>query len=137
MRQGSGRCRAGRLPADRGPTDRGGGGIELAIVLPLLLVCVFTVAHLSTYYLAQQAALSIAQVAVEGQRGWSAEPGAGLRRAGRFLDRLPGVLEDPEIVVTGDGERITATVTGTAVGVLPWFTHRVTRTATGPVERVP
>lgn len=116
--------------------DRGGGPIELAVILPLLLLCVFGVVHLSTYYLARQAALSIAQIAVEGERGFLAEPGAGERRAEQFAQGLPGVLQEPEIVVTTDGEQVTATVTGTALGVIPWLRHTVTQTASGPVERV-
>lgn len=119
-----------------GQGDRGGGPIELAVILPLLLLCVFGVVHLSTYYLAQQAALSIAQIAVEGERGFLAEPGAGERRAEQFAQRLPGVLQEPEIEVTNDGGQVTVTVTGTALGVIPWLQHSVTQTASGPVERV-
>lgn len=115
--------------------DRGGGGIEMAIILPLLLVCVFGVAHLGMYYLARQAALSVAQVAVEGERAWQAEPGAGFARAQRFHDRLPYVLRDPDILVSNDGEHVVATVRGKPIGVLPGITVIVTQTASGPVER--
>ena len=116
--------------------DRGGGPVEMAIVLPLVLVCVFLTAHLCLVYLARQAALSVAQVAVAGERAWGASEGAGAERAQRFLDRLPGVLDNVEIEVTNDGEQVTATVTGTATSIVPWFTHTVTQTASGPVERV-
>jgi hypothetical protein len=117
--------------------DRGGGGVEMAIILPLLLTLVFGVAHLGMYYLARQAALSVAQVAVEGERGYLADPGAGLLRAQQFHARLPGVLGDPDIQVTNDGEHVTATVTGDPISVIPWFTPvTVTQTASAPVERV-
>ena len=125
--------------------DRGGGGIEMAIVLPLMLVCVFAIAHMSMYYLARQAAMSIAQVAVEGQRGWGAGPGAGQERADRLVTQLPRVLRDPRVRLTCDGvpltgtcqgEHLTATVTGTAVSVIPGLRHQVSQTATGAVERV-
>lgn len=115
--------------------DRGGGGIEMAIILPLLLLCVFGVAHLGMYYLARQAALSVAQVAVEGERAWQAEPGAGFARAQRFHDQLPHVLRDPDIQVGNDGEHVVATVVGKPISVLPWITVTVTQTASGPVER--
>lgn len=108
----------------------------MAIILPLMLVCVFAVAHLGMYYLARQAALSVAQVAVEGERGWLAEPGAGQQRAQDFHDRLPPVLGDPGIQVTNDGTHVTATVSGAATSVIPWFTHTVTQTASAPVERI-
>jgi hypothetical protein len=116
--------------------DRGGGGIEMAIIMPLMLVCVFAVAHLGMYYLARQAALSVAQVAVEGERGWLAEPGAGYQRATQFHDGLPGVLENPNIQVSNDGAHVTATVTGNPISVIPWLTTSVTQTASAPVERV-
>ena len=116
--------------------DRGGGAIEMAIMLPLVLVCVFLTAHLGLLYLARQAALSTAQIAVEGERGWGAEPGAGERRAQRFLEQVPAVLNDPQVQVTNDGEQVTATVSGTATSIVPWFTHTVTQSASGPVEQV-
>lgn len=116
--------------------DRGGGGIEMAIILPLLLFCVFGIAHLGMYYLARQAALSVAQVAVEGERAWLAEPGAGERRAQRFMDQLPAVLSDPRLEISNDGEQVVATVTADTVSVIPWLRHEVRQTASGPVERL-
>lgn len=117
--------------------DRGGGGVEMAIILPLLLTLVFGVAHLGMYYLARQAALSVAQVAVEGERGYLADPGAGQVRAQQFHARLPGVLGNPDIQVSNDGEHVTATVTGDPISVIPWLTPvSVTQTASAPVERV-
>jgi hypothetical protein len=129
----------------RAGRDGGAGGVEMAVVLPLLLVCVLAVAHMSLYYLARQAALSTAQVAVAGQRGWDSAPGAGAARAERFAARLPGVLRDPRIILECDGEplagacdgrQVSATVSGTAHSVIPWLRHPVSQTATGPVERV-
>jgi hypothetical protein len=119
-----------------GPADRGGGGIEMAIIFPLLLSLVFGVSHLSLHYLAQQAALSVAQVAVEGERSWLAEPGAGRQRAEQFHARLPGVLQDVRIQVSNDGQHVTATVTGEPIQVIPWWTTSVSQTASGPVERL-
>lgn len=127
---------AGSRPGARYLDDRGGGPVEMAIVFPLLLVLVFLTAHLGLVYLARQAALSTAQIAVEGERGFGAEPGAGEQRAQRFLDQVPGVLDDPQVEVVNDGEQVTATVTGTATSIVPWFTHTVTQSASGPVERV-
>jgi hypothetical protein len=116
--------------------DRGGGAIEMAIMLPVVLGCVFLTAHLGMFYLARQAALSTAQIAVEGERGFGAEPGAGQERADRFLAQAPGVLLDPRLEVVNDGEHVTVTVTGQALSIVPWFHHTVTQTASGPVERI-
>jgi hypothetical protein len=116
--------------------DRGGGAIEMAIMLPLLLVCVFLTAHLCMLFLARQAALSTAQIAVEGERGYGADPGAGKSRAERFIEQLPPVLGGPTVQVSNDGVQVTATVTGTATSIVPWFEHTVTQTASGPVERI-
>lgn len=118
--------------------DRGGGAIEMAIMLPVVLGCVFLTAHLCLLYLANQAAMSIAQVAVEGERGWQAEPGAGTERAERFREQLPTLLTDVtiDVQVVSDGQQVTATVTGDAISIVPWFTHTVSQTVSGPVERV-
>jgi hypothetical protein len=117
-------------------TDRGGGGIEMAIILPLVLTSVFAISHMAMYHLARQAALSVAQVAVEGERGWLAEPGAGYDRAWNFHDKLPPVLQDPDVQITNDGQHVTAIVTGNPIAVIPWFPYTVTQTASAPVERV-
>lgn len=122
-----------RWPVTR---DRGGGPIEMAIVLPLLLTLVFMVAHLGLFFLGRQAALSTAQVAVDGERAWGAEPGAGLRRANGFLDRAPDWLDDPLVTVANDGQKVTATVTGTTPTIIPGLSLTVSQTAVGPVERV-
>lgn len=105
-------------------------------MLPVVLGCVFLTAHLGMYYLARQAALSTAQIAVEGERGYGAEPGAGRQRAQNFLERAPNVLVSPEFDIVDDGEHVTVTVTGQALSIVPWFSHTVTQTASGPVERV-
>lgn len=118
--------------------DRGGGPIEMAIMLPLLLLSVFLTAHLCVVYLANQAAQSAAQLAVAGERAWGAEPGAGEDRADNFLAQLGGFLDNPQVTVavSDDGEQVTATVTGNATAIVPWYAQSVSRTATGPVERV-
>jgi hypothetical protein len=127
------RCNPGRL---RRRVDRGGGGIEMAIILPLVLTSVFAISHMAMYHLARQAALSVAQVAVEGERSWLAEADAGYDRGWDFYGNLPPVLDDPTIQVTNDGEHVTATVTGSPIAVIPWFPYTVTQTASAPVERV-
>jgi Flp pilus assembly protein TadG len=117
--------------------DRGGGAIEAALVLPLLLIMVFGVVHVAMHHLARQAALSAAQVAVAAEQGWGAVDGAGAQRAAQYLDRIPPVLREVESIdVTSDGVTVAATVTGTSISVIPWYTQRVSQTAHGPVERV-
>lgn len=117
--------------------DRGGGAIETALVLPLLLMMVFGVVHVAMYHLARQAALSAAQVAVSTERGWGAVEGTGPQRAEDYLAGIPPVLRDVEPVeVTRDGDAVEATVTGASISVLPWYTHTVSQTARGPLERV-
>lgn len=117
--------------------DRGGGPIEAALVLPLLLLLVFGVVHIAMYHLARQAALSAAQVAVTTQQGWGAAPGTGAQRAEQYLARIPPVLRGPVTIdVHDDGAAVQATVTGTAISVIPWHRHQITQTARGPVERV-
>jgi hypothetical protein len=116
--------------------DRGGGPIETALVMPLLLIFVFGVVHIAMYHLARQAALSAAQVAVVAQQGWGASDDVGQQRGGRYLDQIPQVLRDWRVEVTDDGEFVEVTVTGESISVIPWYTHTVSQTARGPVERV-
>ncbi len=125
------------MPTRAHAPDRGGGAIETAMVLPLLLIMVFGVVHVAMYHLARQAALSAAQVAVAAERGWGATEGTGPQRAEGYLAGIPPVLRDVEPVeVTRNGNVVEATVTGASISVLPWHTHTVSQTARGPLERV-
>jgi len=105
-------------------------------VLPLLLTLVFTLAHLGLFFLGRQAALSTAQIAVDGERAYGAPAGSGLVRAERFLANAPAWLNDVEIIVDNDGEMVTATVTGTTPEIIPGLRMTVQQTAVGPVERI-
>ncbi|MEV0732885.1 TadE/TadG family type IV pilus assembly protein [Polymorphospora sp. NPDC050346] len=122
--------------------DRGASPIELAILVPAILVLLFASIQVAAIFLARSAALAAAQQAVTAQRMLDAEPGAGQERAAQFLAQPSGewlvdaVIEPPVITYDdGDPAGVEFTVRGRALSLVPWLDLTVVETAHGTVER--
>ncbi len=118
--------------------ERGANPVELAVVMPVVLVLLFGSVQLAAVFVARSTALHAAQSGVNAQRVLEAPPGAGEARARRFLraagDWLIGWDErGPRCVTTAT--EVTCTVTGRSLSVVPWVSFRVQQTAHGTVER--
>jgi hypothetical protein len=120
----------------RAGPDRGSAAIELAILLPVILLAFFSSIQVALLFLARHEALGAAQEAVTAQRAYHAAPDAGRLRARDFLTTSGRWLVGGQVMVTSNGQRVTATVTGTAVGLIPGFKLTVTQHADGQVERI-
>ncbi|MCW3813591.1 pilus assembly protein [Micromonospora sp. DR5-3] len=125
-----------RLAADG--TDRGANPVELAVVMPAILVLLFGSIQVAAWFVARSTALHAAQSGVNAQRVLEAPAGAGEARAARFLrtagDWLVGWDETGPTCVTGATE-VTCTVTGRSLSVVPGVSFPVRQTAHGTVER--
>lgn len=133
--------RAVRTARYRGPTgtrDRGANPVELAIVLPAVLVLLFSSVQAAAWFVARASARNAAQEAVTAQRAYQAPPGAGERRAREFLDRagdwLAGWRSTPPRCTTSATE-VSCTVRGQSLSVIPGVRWDVRETAHGTVER--
>ena len=118
---------------------RGEEGIattEAVLVTPVLLLLVMTVFQFGLWYHAQHVATAAAE---EGARTARAEQGtasAGRARAESFLDQAGRtIVQDRTVAATRTADRVTVTVHGTAVAVIPGLHLSVDATATSPVER--
>lgn len=113
--------------------------MELAVLMPAILVLLLSSIQAAAWFLARSTALNAAQEAVSAQRVYQAEPGVGEERALDFLDRAGDWLVGWEVAVSvpdPDGTRVSATVTGTPLRVVPLISLPAIReTASGPVER--
>lgn len=118
-----------------GGTDRGANPVELAVVMPAVLVLLFASVQVAAWFVARSTALNAAQSGVNAQRVLEAPPGAGEARAGRFLGAAGGWLVDANSsCVDGDVE-VTCTVTGRSLSVVPGVSFSVRQTAHGTAER--
>ncbi|MFI6331512.1 TadE family protein [Micromonospora chersina] len=138
-RRGPGRIIAvlrGRLAA--GGPERGANPVELAVVMPAILVLLFASIQLAVWFVARSTALNAAQTGVNAQRALQAPPDAGRDRATTFLRAAGDWLVDwqsPGPTCTATATEVTCTVSGRSLSVIPGVRFAVSQSAHGPVER--
>lgn len=115
--------------------DRGASPVELAILLPAILLLLFASIQVAAVFLARAVALNAAQLGTTAQRAYDAPTGAGQSRARDFLARSGDWLGQPQVTVVQDGTQVTTTVQGTALSLVPGFSFEVSQRAHGTVER--
>ncbi|MGC4745177.1 TadE family protein [Micromonospora sp. DT201] len=119
--------------------ERGANPVELAVMMPLILVLLFASIQVAAVFLARSTALNAAQSGVNAQRPYQAGGGAGVDSATRFLKASGGWLvgwdkTGPTCVTTETD--VTCTVSGRSVSVVPGVDFAVQQTAHGTVERL-
>lgn len=122
--------------------DRGANPVELAILLPLILLMLIASIQAAVYFLARAVALNAAQVAVTSARTLEGDSAAvAEQKALDFIAATAGWLTpvngtDPAVVVKDEAAgEVTATVTGKALQLVPGLNLTVRQTARGPIER--
>jgi len=125
-----------RVLADR---DRGTSPIELAILLPVIVVAMFATIQVAVYFLARTEALAVAQAAVSAQRVYGAKTTAYSDAATALLtDGTDGQwLQGAKVGTpkpTTDGTGFTVTVVGNAPSLIPKFTVSISVIVHGSYE---
>ena len=128
-----------RTPA-RGPAgDRGASPVELAILVPAILVLLFASIQVAAIFLARAVALGAAQEAVNTVRVLDGPPdSAGTAAANEFVGRSGDWLTGQQVYRSSppeDETQVSFTVQGKALSILPWVDFTVRQTAHGTVER--
>ncbi|SCE66777.1 TadE-like protein [Micromonospora viridifaciens] len=139
----TGRRSPGRITVVRGRlveggAERGANPVELAVVMPAILVLLFASIQLGVWFVARSTALNAAQTGVNAERALQAPPGAGRDRATTFLRAAGDWLVDwqsPGPTCTRTATEATCTVSGRSLSVIPGVHFPVRQTAHGPVER--
>ncbi|SBT50463.1 TadE/TadG family type IV pilus assembly protein [Micromonospora auratinigra] len=139
-RDGSRTVAAVRHRLAQGGTERGANPVELAVLMPVILVLLFGSIQLAALFVARSTALNAAQSGVNAARVLDAPAGAGEARARRFLrnagDWLVGWDQrGPSCARNAAGTEVTCTVTGRSLSVVPGVSFPVRQTAHGTVER--
>ncbi|WP_030486155.1 TadE family protein [Micromonospora chokoriensis] len=123
-----------------GDRERGANPVELAVMMPLILVLLFASIQVAAVFLARSTALNAAQGGVNAQRSYQAGDGAGVASATQFLNAAGGWLvgwnTPGPSCVTVDDIHVTCTVSGRSLSVVPGVDFAVQQTAHGTVERV-
>ncbi|WP_232290190.1 TadE/TadG family type IV pilus assembly protein [Micromonospora sp. ATCC 39149] len=132
---------AARRRLTGGGAERGANPVELAVVMPAILVLLFASIQVAAWFVARATALNAAQSAVNAQRLHEAPAGAGEARAVDFLtaagDWLVGWDQPGPACVTtiADTAEVICTVSGDSLSVIPGVSFPVRQTAHGTVER--
>ncbi|MBM7491893.1 Flp pilus assembly protein TadG [Micromonospora luteifusca] len=122
-----------------GDRERGANPVELAVLMPLILVLLFASVQIAAVFLARSTALNAAQSGVNAQRPYQARNGAGVDRATRFLNAAGGWLvgwQTTRPTCAIDDTDVTCTVRGRSLSVIPGVDFAVQQTAHGTVERL-
>nr|WP_231932436.1 TadE family protein [Micromonospora rifamycinica] len=127
--------RAARRRLTAGGTDRGANPVELAVVMPAVLVLLFGSVQIATWFVARSTAMHAAQSGVNAQRVLQAPAGAGESRAKHFLGAAGDWLVGARTTCATTATEVTCTVTGKSLSVIPAVRFDVRQTAHGTVER--
>jgi len=118
--------------------DRGTSPIELAILLPVIIIAMFASIQVAMYFIARSAALAAAQEGVAVQRVLGAGKDTGQQAAKKLLDTgQAGDFLTNYTVTTAkcpSNGGIAITVSGDAPALIPYFPVHVTATAHGTCE---
>ena len=119
--------------------DRGTSPIELAILLPVIIIAMFATIQVAMYFLARTEALAAAQEAVSVQRLYGASTTDYLAGANTVLNQ--GVdgqwLQGAKVGApkpTKDGTGFTVTVVGNAPSLIPHFSVGISVIVHGTYE---
>jgi hypothetical protein len=121
----------------RAGRDRGANPVELAVMMPAILILLFASMQTAAWFLARTVATNAAQEAVSAQRAYQAPAGVGEDRAVAFLNQAGDWLVGWNVNVAGVGtDTVTATVTGEPLRIVPLIPlPGVSQSAHGTVER--
>ncbi|MFC0429923.1 TadE/TadG family type IV pilus assembly protein [Kutzneria buriramensis] len=121
----------------RAEPERGGGtSLAWVIVMPAILLVIFTGVQAGLWFYGRVLALHAAQEAVLAGRVDPVSTARAQQRAQQFLDEAAGDwITAPTVDATTDGDTVRVTVTGRSLTIVPGLNLTFSQTAAGGVER--
>ena len=117
--------------------EAGASSIASALITPVALLLVLAVPQAGAYYQASTVAQAAANAAYSASRLMEGSAAEGRQAAQQVLAQHEGSLRGAEVSISASGDRMTVTVSGTAPTFTgEWLSPSVTRSITGPVEKV-
>lgn len=128
----------GQVSAPRKRRDGGVSSIELALLAPLVILCILLVGQFAMWYQARHVAIAAAQagarVARDTQQGQAWE-GPAVTTAQTYAQQLGGsLLQATSASAIGAGNQRGVEVRGTAPSLIPGMTFTIDETSEGPTE---
>jgi len=117
--------------------ERGSASVELVVLMPLLLLILFSGVQGAVYYNARTLAMAAAQEGARAAARENATLAAGASAAAAFVTEVAGDSLTA-VTVTGSRTPVTATITvrGSSLSLVPGWTPTVEQSASLPVERI-
>ena len=117
--------------------ERGSASVELVVLMPLLLLILFSGVQGAVYYHASTLALATAQEGARAAARQNATLASGTSAATAFLTDTAGDSLTA-VTITGSRTPATATITvrGSSLSLVPGWTPTVEQSASRPVERI-
>lgn len=117
--------------------ERGSASVELVVLMPLLLLLLFSGVQGAVYYHASTLALAAAQEGARAAARENATLTAGTSAARGFVTEVAGDSLTA-VTITGTRTPATATITvrGSSLSLVPGWTPTVEQSASRPVERI-
>lgn len=118
--------------------ERGSVSIELVILLPALFSVMFLGMQAALFYHARTVAIAAAQEGARAAAGENGKSSDGIRSATAFVAEVGGddALRGSQATAERTGTRVTVTVTGHSLSVIPGWNPEITQSASLPVERL-
>lgn len=110
--------------------------MQLVLLMPLLMLLMWTVMQAALFHYGRTAAISAAHT---GATAGAVQGGtaAGCRAAAAdLLERVGDAIGQVSIQCHRTPTRVTATISGTVLSVIPGWTATLAHTASAPVERI-
>lgn len=117
--------------------EDGSSNIASLLIVPVALLLVFLVPQAGAWYFATTVAQSAANTAYSTARVMDGSTAEGQAAAYQVIAQHSGTLQGASVSISTTGEQMTVTVSGTAPSFTgQWISPKVTRSVTGPVERI-
>ena len=118
------------------PHQRGSSTVEVAVLLPLIMLLLMVVVQAGIYFHTRAVAVTAARKGVTAARVETGSVADGERVAGQFLDQNGAALTNRQVDVSRSRDTATVTVTGDVASVIFGVPFTVTITVDAPVEQV-
>ncbi len=117
--------------------DAGALTLSYVLVFPVFLLGIVSIAQVSVWYLAREAALAAARHGADVARTSQPPPGSGAAAALSFARAAaPGFLTDVSVSAGGStAGTVRITVSGKAPAIVPGLDLKINEVVTAPVER--
>lgn len=119
----------------RQANDKGSITMEMAIIAPLIMLCLLIIFHIAVWSQASSIAHAASSAALTDARRLEGSEASGSAVAQKVLQDNSMMLRDSNISVSVNGETVTVRVTGRSTSFVPGKISTVTSEARGPKER--